>query len=308
MITLDKFSQLHPRPEYVFTIGHLEARIALKYFPNCKVIFEGINNTDYIYDVFMNHLSELQKFYESLIDEESKKTFCGYWLGNVSNQFGEIVHAKGAHYFTEGFLPARGAVVIDGGVCDGGTAAKFTEFGYKVYGFEMDRENFQMAKKVAKEKNFVLENFGLGSYKHEMKYTHAPGGNVGGSKLDNEGSETAKITTIDDYVRKNKIPRVDFIKLDVEGAELDVLRGAVTTIVMHKPILAISAYHKWDDFWTLMDFIKSIRSDYEFALRQYTSTREDEGTLFSDDTEDILYSLGLEVVLKGYNECVLLAR
>ena len=105
------------------------------------------------------------------------------------------------------------------------------------------------------------------------------------------------------------MPRVDFIKFDVEGAELDVLQGATSTIARDKPILAISAYHKWDDFWTLMNFVKSIRSDYEFAMRQYRSSLEDLPP--SDQNiqlENFLYSLGLDVKVCWYNECVLFAR
>ena len=77
----------------------------------------------------MSHLDDLREVYESLIDEASKKTFCGYRLGNISNRFGEIVFANTPHYICEGFIPNRGAVVIDGGVFDGGTAAVFAQMG-----------------------------------------------------------------------------------------------------------------------------------------------------------------------------------
>lgn len=176
--------------------------------------------------------------------------------------------------------------------------------GYKVYGFEMDNKNFESAKALAEKKGFVVENFGLGSFKHKIKYTS----NGSMSQFDSNGQETAEITTLDSYVREKKIPRVDFIKLDVEGAEMDILKGAISTIVRFKPILALSAYHKWDDFWTLMNFVKSIRSDYEFAMRQYTTTFDDDPAQFANGLDEMLFSLGLDVKVFWHNECVLFAR
>ncbi|MBQ3337269.1 MAG: FkbM family methyltransferase, partial [Selenomonadaceae bacterium] len=205
-----------------------------------------------------------------------------------------------------GFLPERGAVVIDGGLCDGGTALRFSQMGYEVYGFEMDRENYEVARKVGEENNFVVENLGLGSFKHQTTYTHMP--NPGASRLDSNGQLTATITTLDSYVREKNLPRVDFIKLDVEGAELDVLRGAATTIARFKPILALSAYHKLDDFWTLMNFVKSVRPDYEFAMRQFVISKEDGAYHFHDGLEEFLDSLGLRPALVSFGECVLFAR
>lgn len=253
----------------------------------------------------MTHLNDLQDVYESLIDETSRRTFCGYWLSRISNQIGEAVYSNSAHYLVSGFIPEPGAVVIDGGVFDGGTATVFSEMGYKVYGFEMDRKNFELAKKVADEKGFIVENLSLGSFKHEMRYNSI---GISGSKWNDSGAEISQVVTLDAYVRENKIPRVDFIKLDVEGAELDILKGARTCIARWKPILAISAYHKPDDFWVLMNFIKSIRPDYEFAMRQGAENHEDEPQNVSPELENYLYSLGLEPETRYFWECVLFAR
>ena len=289
---------------YVFVADEIEASGALKYFPGCEAICIGRGNTDNIYEIFMAHLDDLREVYESLIDEESKRTFCGYWRGCLSNQIGKIVYANTPHYICAGFIPEAGAIVIDGGAFDGGTATVFTEMGYKVYAFEMDKENFALARKAADENNFVIENCGLGSYKHEMTYDKK----LSSSRISETGSEVAQIITLDEYVRKKNLPRVDFIKLDVEGAELDVLKGAAMTIARFKPILAISAYHKWDDFWTLMNFVKSIRPDYEFAMRQFTIQPDEEPSMFERYTTPRLLSLGLELRWKLFFECLLFAR
>ena len=263
------------------------SRIACKYAPDCKVVALSMMptvDTRDSYEMFMNHLPELQEVYESLIDDESRRTFYGYWLGNISHQFGELVYSTTPHYITNGFIPEPGAIIIDGGACDGGTAKIFTEMGYKVYAFELDEKNFNSTKKLAEDTGF------------------------GASKLDLTGSAIAKITTLDNYVRENNLPRVDFIKLDVETAELSVLRGAAATIARFKPILAISAYHKWDDFWVLMNFAKSIRPDYEFALRQFPERYEGMPTMFGDLKEDYLRAFGIEPDWRDFYECVLFAR
>ena len=298
-------AKIYPKPEYIFTENIFNSRVAIKNLPASKTVFLG-NNTDYIYETFMAHLDELQEVYTSLIDEESKKVFRGYWLGNISSRLGEIVFSNTPHYICAGFIPERGAIVIDGGLCDGGIALRFSQMGYEVYGFEMDKINYETARKVGEENNFVVENLGLGSFKHEMTYTHMP--NPGASRLDSNGTDITQITTLDSYVREKNLPRVDFIKLDVEGAELDVLRGAATTIARFKPILALSAYHKWDDFWTLMNFVKSIRPDYEFAMRQFVISKEDGAYHFREGTEKFFDSLGLRPAMSGFQECVLFAR
>ena len=279
-------------------MNNIDSRVAVKYAPDCKVLNIERGNSNYIYEIFMNHLPELQEVYESLIDEQSKRTFCGYWLGNISNQIGEIVYTNNAHYLMDGFIPKDGAVVIDGGVFDGGTATVFSQMGYKVYGFEMDKKNFEIAKRVATKNNFVVENLALGSYKHQMRY------NLTGSSGSSFNAQGSEITD----VRENGISRVDLIKLDVEGAELEILKGARTCITRWKPILAISAYHKWDDFWVLMNFIKSIRHDYEFAMRQGAENNEDEPMNFPKESGDFHTSLGLEPESRSYGECVLFAR
>ena len=96
VIALDKFSTLQPRIEYVLVIDSgwdvTNARVACKNITSSKIISfrMGVDYTKDAYDFFMNHLTDLQSVYESLIDEESKRTFRGYWLGNISHQLGDI--------------------------------------------------------------------------------------------------------------------------------------------------------------------------------------------------------------------------
>jgi hypothetical protein len=66
--------------------------------------------------------------------------------------------------------------------------------------------------------------------------------------------------TIDDVVRGLNIPRVDFIKTDIEGAERYALKGAAHVLSTYAPRLGVSSYHYPDDPAVLRDtrFIKAV--------------------------------------------------
>jgi FkbM family methyltransferase len=63
--------------------------------------------------------------------------------------------------------------------------------------------------------------------------------------------------------------RPTFIKMDVEGAEMAALQGALKTITDHHPILAISAYHRPQDLWEIPQALKDWGLDYNLYLRQH---------------------------------------
>ena len=85
----------------------------------------------------------------------------------------------------------------------------------------------------------------------------------------------AKTITIDDYVNINKLPKIDYIKMDIEGAEVQALAGAQATIKQFKPKLAICAYHKANDLFMIPQTIKSILPGYRFYLDHYSIHREE---------------------------------
>jgi FkbM family methyltransferase len=82
--------------------------------------------------------------------------------------------------------------------------------------------------------------------------------------LDAPQAETAvPVRTIDSLVESLSLPRVDFIKMDIEGAECMALEGARRTLERWKPRLAICTYHRAGDPQRIADLVRSIRPDYE---------------------------------------------
>lgn len=84
------------------------------------------------------------------------------------------------------------------------------------------------------------------------------------------GTASIRTTSIDHEMERLEIPKVDFIKMDIEGAELAALAGAEKTIRQFKPKLAISMYHKDEDMRDIPQFIDSLGLGYTFYLKHHS--------------------------------------
>src|SRR5690606_20419634 len=76
------------------------------------------------------------------------------------------------------------------------------------------------------------------------------------------GSATYPMRTIDSLIAEGLADRLDYLKMDVEGGEPAVLRGAIETIRRHRPKLAVAVYHEPRHLWELPCFILDHLEDY----------------------------------------------
>jgi len=76
--------------------------------------------------------------------------------------------------------------------------------------------------------------------------------------------QTVPTVKIDDLARN-----ATFIKMDIEGAELNALKGAEDTIKNNAPKLAICIYHQLNDFWEIPMYLKRIMPEYSFYVRHH---------------------------------------
>ncbi|MDP3001364.1 MAG: FkbM family methyltransferase [Bryobacterales bacterium] len=73
------------------------------------------------------------------------------------------------------------------------------------------------------------------------------------------------VTTIDKLVRELGLPRVDYIKMDIEGAEREALAGALATLREFRPRLMLDSYHLPDDTRVLPAIIRRAHADYSLS-------------------------------------------
>ncbi|MBN2095718.1 MAG: FkbM family methyltransferase [Candidatus Aenigmarchaeota archaeon] len=160
-----------------------------------------------------------------------------------------------AFYDIPGYLKKytlkKGDVVIDAGAYLGNfskyASERVGEAG-KVIAFEPDPENFKKLKQnLIGFKNVILVQKGLFDFDGKITLNRNPiFGSLASSVIDNKGSKYSfkiSVATLDNEIKRLGLPSVDFIKMDIEGAELEAFKGMEQTLDKYHPNLAIACYH-----------------------------------------------------------------
>ena len=171
-----------------------------------------------------------------------------------------------------------GDIVIDAGGCWGDTALYFAQNAARVFCFEcmpsnqkIIRENLALNLSLAEKISVVPKALWSQSGQKVIFEDNGAGSH---RSSDGRGIEVETLT-IDDLVSGNSLERVDFIKMDIEGAEPDALIGGERTIRRHRPQLAISLYHDVSHFALIPNWIASLNLGYRFYLDHFTIHQEE---------------------------------
>jgi FkbM family methyltransferase len=166
-----------------------------------------------------------------------------------------------------------GDVVLDCGARVGDTAVWSLSYGASsVHCFEPDTLNLaalnnNAARYGGGKITIVPSAVGKGAGTMQFIRKDNSCGESGITENIDSGALTVPVICIDDYVREHGI-EPSFIKMDLEGSEIDALTGAKETLAKYKPKLAISLYHKPSDMWTIPDVIRSIVPEYRYWCRK----------------------------------------
>lgn len=222
--------------------------------------------------------------------QQGNINFYLYDLNPMGHDYKLFAHSTVFEYFLQeyeyhknniDFAAEEGDYVIDGGAFVGDTALYFANVvgkKGKVFSFEFVKDNLDIFNKNIelnphfKDRIKVFEN-ALWSNSQENLYMYGVGA---GTKvlMEEFPGYLAKIPSksIDDLMEEQNIEKMDFIKLDIEGAELACLKGARKTIEKFQPKLAVCIYHKPDDFITIPQYIKSTHPYYDLYIDHHTAS------------------------------------
>lgn len=191
----------------------------------------------------------IREFYNALADSWSQYTYLAVCKARLLGEPGYIPLAEYPQY-EHPLLEARpGDVVCEGGCCPvyepgigiTSTTARFAALVGEdgaVWAFEPVKETWQTLKRdFAGEKSVHVEPLALWSESGRLELT---GGGSGAYTTPSAGGDCPCVS-VDDFFAGKTPP--DILKLDVEGAELEVLRGAEKLVSAHPPLMLISIYH-----------------------------------------------------------------
>ncbi len=196
-------------------------------------------------------------------------------LSDPFGVFNEFVYPQ-YHYrgWTNVVTPEPGDYVIDCGACYGGTTLNFA-----------DMENTSVYRANLHENINLLSRIGL--FEHpvwsQSDLAMSIIGTGPGTQVhfaDIKGAKKVQSMKIDDFVFNNGLPRLDFIKMDIEGAEIEALKGAMRTIEKYRPKMAIAVYHKLPDFYEIPRLLCGIHKDYRIYFGHSTA-HGDESVMFA---------------------------
>ena len=223
--------------------------------------------------------------YDMLEDELSRRIYVNVLAQRMALPLAEYSYAEmksdDQYFFQKFFSLSKNEVLCDCGAFNGDSLVDFLravdgKFQF-IYAYEMEDGNYAELQKTARKLERQYNGFNPEKYKliHAGVWDHHDVITYG---CENEGplesysvykKENLKYVddvTIDETV---DIP-LTFIKMDIEGAELNAIQGGADQIRHNRPKLAICVYHRLHDLWEIPMYIKSLVPEYKLFLRHHT--------------------------------------
>lgn len=231
-------------------------------------------------EVVSQYLEEYKQIYNDFDDKESKivwENLINYWLGGRYQNVQAYKGLQGQQYL-DFFELTQHEVFVNCGAFDARYSKKFIDLvdgKYdQIFNIECDENNYSMVcENMQLYSNVTNIKKGLHSKKEILKF-NAMGNGM--SCIEDDGAFSVEVDRLDNMINE----RVTFIKMDIEGAEYDAISGASSLIQTYKPKMAVCIYHNIEDFIKIPRLIKSLDTNYKFAVRHYTDTL----------TETVLYA------------------
>lgn len=239
-------------------------------FVEVKIIQSSYRETQLFYEESAGRIDKICKYLE---DTKSRDVYVNIWKYRATHdrRYLKNIVDKNQYFdrkivkldLHEGF--------VDCGAYKGDTIKKFIkevggEYSF-IAAFEPDEFNFQCLEKyVRKEKLKNVQCYQAATWNQNEKVLFC-GNTEEACKVNSSGNIVVNANMMDTVLGLSK---VTFIKMDVEGAELNSLKGAKDIIKKNHPILAISIYHSDEDMINIIEYIIQNYPFYKLYIRHYT--------------------------------------
>lgn len=219
----------------------------------------------------LSHTDAIANALDCLSDDTSKRCLLDiatFRLG-LHTPYGSFQHTENQYFnpLTLGAFQGKPIRFVDGGAYNGDTYLELCTLAnvQVAYLFEPDSENFSQLVSNMHRTARPVQCMPLG-LSDSYRILSFNAGNGEGASITESGNAHIAVTALDDVLAGQT---VDFIKLDVEGAESQALQGAQKLIQRSRPVLALSLYHCPQDLWELPVMLAKLCEGYHFYIRQH---------------------------------------
>ena len=196
-----------------------------------------------------SHKSELQNLADKLADDESRNTLYEIIRCSAENDLYRRKEGLSENKYWECYQHLNDEVWVNCGSAVGDTIVKYLIKGYQYKKIYMYEGNCGEYKKLQK----VIEQLKFQGIQNIQSFNEFIGVDRSAENFDS----------------KFKKESITLINMDIEGAEMGVLRGAKNILRKYRPVLAVCAYHNATDLLDIPSFIEDTVSDYLLYLRKY---------------------------------------
>lgn len=232
-------------------------------------------------EYFSSHLREFESTYHLLADDLSRKVMLGYLQDRIYNNYDTLASTQDSNaFFSDVLHLSDNEVMIDCGAYDGDTCLAFSKAvpNYShIFALEPDMSILPILQENTASLRCSIIPKGAYYKRETLRFSTEDSGT---SHTDSNGEIQIECDSIDNLLQLEREQScfknpISFIKMDIEGGELNALQGAQHTIQTHKPKLAICIYHKKEDLITLPQYILSLYPRYKIFLRNRNPVGED---------------------------------
>lgn len=232
---------------------------------------------------FSEYARELKEVYDLLEDDKSKPVFENILKFRATSDWACLKRSVGKkdqknQYFVPELVFSDHEVIVDCGAFTGDAVKRFYKLipGCKVIALEPDRKNFELLQKLKLE-GLKCVQAGAWSEDTTLNFSDNGGGSPNGA-ISDSGNVIIEVKALDHL---EECQSATYIKMDIEGAELEALRGAEKIIMERKPKLAICIYHKPQDFFEIPIYIKKLNPNYKLYVHHHFASYAIETVLYA---------------------------
>lgn len=273
----------------------IDAGCADKQISEYDIIFQ-LQWEENCMEYYKQNADKIEWIYSELADAQSREVLFNrlLFLRTRNRKYMLNIRNK-TQYFEKDLINYKKiGCYVDLGMYTGDTISEFideSEGCYQsIYGFEPDEEIYKTAmNNLKQERGIKFVPLATADYDGVANVENSLGvmQTIATGIFAPEESEnnTFHVCKLDTYF-KDISDKIDFIKMDIEGAEYATLKGASDRIASDRPALAVCVYHKQEDILEIPMLCKELVDNYQIYLRHYSDNQTETVCYFITKEEE----------------------